>query len=315
MLKKITVIAPAFNEEECVGELADRLSEVFAKNPNYQFEVIMVENGSSDRTFELLKEIRSQDSRFSILSLAKNFQTDGGMSAGLSIADGDAAVLMTADLQDPPELISEFIKLWEDGYENIFMIVTKRSGVPLLRRINSQLFYWFAAHVASIDIPRNASDYRMVDRKVYEVVRNMPERNRFMRGLFAWVGFKSIGVEAERPPRFGGTSKAFSMRVFNLGLRGVLSHSYRPLRLISILGLTLSALSLLSICVLAVDWLSNGVPFPGFGSLISLQLLLFGLLFLIIGIVSEYVSLIYEEVKQRPNFIISETLRNSTQNE
>ena len=311
MKRKITIIAPALNEEDCVEELAERLKLVFDNNPKYDFEAVIVDNGSSDNTLALLSAIHEQDSRFTVLSLAKNFQTDGGISAGLSIADGDAAVLMTADLQDPPELINEFIRLWEDGYENIYMIVTKRTGVPWLRRLNSQLFYSFAKHVASIEIPRNASDFRLVDKKVYEVVRDMPERNRFMRGLFAWVGFKSIGIEAERPERFGGTSKAFSMRVFNLGLRGVLSHSYRPLRLITVFGILLSFLSILTIGILSIDWVLNGVPFPGFGSLISLQLLLFGLLFLIIGIVSEYVSLIYEEVKQRPNFIVSSIQRKS----
>lgn len=309
MKRKISIVAPALNEEDCVEELAVRLSLVFDDNPSYDFEAIIVDNGSSDKTLELLSGIHERDSRFTILSLARNFQTDGGISAGLSVADGDAAVLMTADLQDPPELINDFIALWESGYENIYMIVTKRTGVNWLRRVNSQLFYWFAKHVASIEIPRNASDFRLVDRKVYETVRDMPERNRFMRGLFAWVGFKSIGIEAERPARFGGTSKAFSMRVFNLGLRGVLSHSYRPLRLITILGLLLSLVSILSIGVLSINWITNGVPFPGFGSLVALELLLFGLLFLIIGIVSEYISLIYEEVKQRPNFIISSQSR------
>ncbi len=304
-MKKISIISPAFNEEDCVGELAARLASVFDQNQQYEFEAILVENGSSDRTLELLTEIHERDSRFTILSLAKNFQTDGGISAGLSVADGDAAVLMTADLQDPPELINDFLRLWEEGYENIYMVVTKRTGVHWLRRLNSQLFYWFADHVASIEIPRNASDYRLVDKKVYEVVRDMPERNRFMRGLFAWVGFKSIGIEAERPERFGGSSKAFSMRVFNLGLRGVLSHSYKPLRFITFLGFTLSLGSIFLIGLLAINWVINGVPFPGFGSLISLQLLLFGMMFLIIGILSEYVGLIYEEVKQRPNFIIS----------
>ena len=247
MKRKITIIAPALNEEDCVSELAERLKMVFDNNPKYDFEAVIVDNGSSDNTLALLSAIHEQDSRFTVLSLARNFQTDGGISAGLSMADGDAAVLMTADLQDPPELINDFIKLWEDGYENIYMIVTKRTGVHWLRRLNSQLFYTFAKHVASIDIPRNASDFRLVDKKVYEIVRDMPERNRFMRGLFAWVGFKSIGIEAERPERFGGTSKAFSMRVFNLGLRGVLSHSYRPLRLITVFGILLSFLSILSI--------------------------------------------------------------------
>lgn len=310
-MARISIVAPAFNEEECLEELSRRLTAVMDSLPRHDFEVILVDNGSTDKTLELCREIHARDARFTILSLSRNFQTDGGITAGLSVASGDAAVLMTADLQDPPELIPEFVRLWELGYENVYMVVTRRTGVPLLRRLNSQIFYWIAAKLCSVDIPRNASDFRLVDRKVYEAVQRMPERNRFLRGLFAWVGYRSIGVPAERPARFGGTSKAFSMRVFNLGLRGILSHSYRPLRLISVVGIVLAVCSLLSIFLLSVLWVIWGVPFPGFGSLISLQLLLFGVLCTLIGILSEYVSLIYEEVKQRPTFLVSELLRSA----
>jgi glycosyltransferase involved in cell wall biosynthesis len=304
----ISVIIPAYNEEACVDELARRLSDVFDENAKYDFEVIIVENGSTDRTWDLLQEIHRRDSRFKIIQLARNFRMDGGLTAGLNYARGDAAVLMTADLQDPPELITTFIKKWEEGYENIYMIVTKRRGTGPLRRFNSRAFYWVAGKLTDNRIPPNASDYRLVDRRVYETVRTMEERNRFVRGLFAWVGFKSLGIEAERPERFGGVSNAHSLKVIDLAFKGIFSHSYIPLKLITVTGLFLSVLTFVATVVLAIVWVVAGVPFAGFGSLVSLSLLAFSVLALMVGLVAEYVGLIYEEVKSRPNFVVRETL-------
>ena len=308
MKKLVSVIIPAYNEQDCVDELARRLSDVFTKHDRYDFEVLVIENGSHDATWERLALIHQRDSRFKVIRLARNFRMDGGLTAGLHYARGDAAVLMTADLQDPPELISEFIRKWEEGYENIYMIVTKRGGTGPLRRLNSRLFYWLAARLTGESIPQNASDFRLVDRKVYEAVRMMDERNRFVRGLFAWVGFKSIGIEAVRPPRFAGTSGARSFIVADLALKGLFAHSYLPLKLISFTGVALSTLSLFSLFPLTILWVFAGVPFAGFGTLISVILLLFGILTFLIGIIAEYVGLIYEEVKRRPNFVVTETL-------
>jgi glycosyltransferase involved in cell wall biosynthesis len=304
--KLISVVIPAYNEEECVDELARRLQSVFATNAAYDFEVIIVENGSVDTTWEKLLEIHECDARFKILRLARNFRMDGGLTAGLAYASGDAAVLMTADLQDPPELISQFIAKWEEGYENVYMVVTARRGTGPVRRFNSRMFYWLAGRLTDNRIPRNASDFRLVDRKVYETINTMEERNRFVRGLFAWVGFRSIGIEHERPPRYGGVSNAHSLKVIELAFKGIFAHSYIPLTLITISGVTLSVLSILTIGVLAVKFVLFGVPFPGFGSIIALMLLLFGFLFIMLGVVAQYIGLIYEEVKQRPNYVVQD---------
>jgi len=306
--KLISVIVPAYNEEECVEELARRLGKVFDENQKYEFEAIIVENGSIDGTWDLLQEIHRKDERFKTVRLARNFRMDGGLTAGLHFAKGDAAVLMTADLQDPPELISEFIKKWEEGYENIYMVVTKRTGTGLLRTFNSKAFYWLAGKLTDDRIPKNASDFRLVDRKVYETVRSMDERNRFVRGLFAWVGFKSTGIEAERPERFGGVSNAHSLKVIDLAFKGIFSHSYVPLKLITVTGIMLSGLSVLAMVIFAAAWIFVGVPFAGFGTLVSLGLLMFGILTFMLGLIAEYVGLIYEEVKRRPNFIVSTSL-------
>jgi dolichol-phosphate mannosyltransferase len=306
--KLISIVVPAYNEEACVEELARRLALVFDANSKYDFEAIIIENGSVDRTWELLQQIHHRDSRFKIVQLARNFRMDGGLTAGLHYARGDAAVLMTADLQDPPELITEFIKKWEQGFENVYMVVTKRRGSGPIRRFNSRAFYWLAGKLTDNRIPANASDFRLVDRKVYETVRSMEERNRFVRGLFAWVGFQSIGVEAERPERFGGVSNAHSLKVIDLAFKGIFSHSYVPLKLITVTGLVLSIGSLITTAFLVVVWIVVGVPFAGFGSLVSLGLTMFGVLAFMIGLVAEYVGLIYEEVKARPNFVVRTSL-------
>jgi glycosyltransferase involved in cell wall biosynthesis len=304
----INLVIPAYNEEDCVNELARRLSILFEFEPNYDFQAIIVENGSTDSTWDKLKIISAKDSRFRIVRLSRNFRMDGGLTAGLQYVTGDACVLMTADLQDPPELISQFIRKWEEGWENIYGVVTHRDGTGPIRTFNSKLFYWLAGKLTDGRIPKNASDFRLVDRKVYEAVRTMTERNRFVRGLFAWVGFKSIGISMERPQRFGGVSNAHSMKVIDLAFKGIFANSYKPLRLITISGMVLSALSFLALLPLAIIWVLWGVPFAGFGTMVSLFLLVLGFISLMLGILSEYVGLIYEEVKARPNFIVSEII-------
>jgi polyisoprenyl-phosphate glycosyltransferase len=306
--KLISLIIPAYNEEDCVDELARRLKVIFHSEQEYDFEVVVVENGSTDTTWDRLQRIAKEDTRFKVLRLSRNFRMDGGLTAGLDFVSGDACVLMTADLQDPPELIPTFIRKWEEGYENIFGFVTKREGTGPIRTMNSKLFYWLAGKLTDGRIPRNASDFRLVDKKVYEAVRGMTERNRFVRGLFAWAGFKSIGIPMERPPRFGGVSNAHTFKVLDLAFKGIFAHSYKPLRLITVFGFLVSALSFMSIIPLFFLWVFVGVPFAGFGTLVGLFLLIFGIVSLMLGILSEYVGLIYEEVKARPNYVVSEYL-------
>jgi len=306
--KLISLIIPAYNEEDCVDELAKRLKAVFNSEPQYDFEAVIVENGSIDTTWEKLQRIAEDDSRFKILKLSRNFRMDGGLTAGLDYVTGDACVLMTADLQDPPELIPTFLRKWEEGYENIFGIVTKREGTGPIRTMNSKMFYWLAGKLTDGRIPRNASDFRLVDKKVYEAIRGMTERNRFVRGLFAWAGFNSIGIPMERPPRFGGVSNAHTFKVLDLAFKGIFAHSYKPLRLITVFGFILSAIAFISIFPLFFLWVFVGVPFAGFGTLVGLFLLVLGIVSLMLGVLSEYVGLIYEEVKARPNYLVTKSL-------
>jgi dolichol-phosphate mannosyltransferase len=305
----ISIIVPAYNERDNVQELARRLGLVFAERlPGYGLEAIIVENGSADDTWKKLEAVHLDDPRFKAVQLARNFRMDGGITAGLQYATGDAAVIMTADLQDPPEVIPELVARWEEGYENVYGIVTERQGTGPMRRLNSKMFYWLAGKLTGEAFPRNASDFRLVDRRVYEAVRDMDERNRFMRGLFAWVGFRSIGVPHTRPPRFGGVSHAHTFKVLDLAMKGIFAHSYVLLKLISLVGVALSVLSVVALALLTFRFVLFGVPFAGFGTIVCLVILLFGFLFTMLGVMSEYVGLIYEEVKQRPNFVVRQTL-------
>ena len=307
-MKSISIIIPAYNEADCVEELSFRLKHLFSSEADYNWEAIIVENGSTDQTWTKLKWIAQRDERFKVLKLSRNFRMDGGITAGLEYVTSDACVLMTADLQDPPEMISQFLRKWEEGFENIYGVIKKRTGTNILRKLNSLLFYKIAGKMTNRLIPENASDFRLVDRKVYEAVREMNERNRFVRGLFAWVGFKSIGIPMDRPERFAGKSNADTLKVLELAIKGLFAHSYKPLRFISVAGLVISVASLVAIVVLSILAVFIGVPFAGFGTIVALIIGGFGFQTLLLGIVSEYLGLVYEESKGRPNFIVSEKI-------
>lgn len=308
MKKLISVVIPAYNEEEVLNELKRRLQQVMNINKNYDFEVIIVENGSWDSTFEKLLSINKEDPRFKIVQLSRNFGCDGGISAGLACANGDSAVIMNADLQDPPEMITQFIKKWEDGYDIVYGIIQKREGVSLIRKILSSLAYKIIYHLTDATIPENASDFRLIDKKVYATVNKMEEKNKFLRGIIAWTGFKQTGIPYERPPRYAGEPKAGFCTAFNVAINGIFSFSYFPLHIATVLGFIASIISFILILVEIGLYLRYGQVVPGFTTTIILILFLFGILFSLLGIIGVYIARIYDEVKERPNFIVDDTI-------
>ncbi|WP_416650894.1 glycosyltransferase family 2 protein [Candidatus Pseudothioglobus sp. Uisw_086] len=307
----ISIITPIYNEADNLIELSKQLTKVFDNNLSYDFEVLLVENGSTDQSFEISQQISIQDKRFKIIKLSRNFGCDGGVTAGLSYATGDAAVIMASDLQDPPELINQFIKKWQAGYENIYQIVSKRTGSSFIRKINSQLFYYIVNLMTGGVIPKNVSDFRLIDKKVYTAINKMHERNRFIRGLFAWSGFKSVGIPFARSERFKGESKANTLRVLSLALRGIFAYSYIPLKVITWAGIILSFFAFILLTTTFIKYFFYDLPFAGYGSIMSVVLLMFGFLFIFLGIIGKYIGLIYEEVKKRPNYIVSEVYPNN----
>jgi len=308
MKKMISIVIPAYNEEDVLEELYKRLKNIMDSNTDYEFEVIIVENGSWDSTFDKLVQINKEDPRFKIVKLSKNFRCDGGITAGLKYARGDAAVIMNADLQDPPEMIAQFLKKWEEGYEIIYGIIEKREGVSFARKILSKLAYEIIYHLTHEAIPKNASDFRLIDKKVYLIVNSMEEKNRFLRGIIAWTGFKQTGIPYERPARYAGETKAGFCAAFDVAMNGIFSFSYFPLHIATILGFVISAVSFGLIFLELALYFIYGQVVPGFTTTIILVLFLFGMLFFLIGIVGMYIARIYDEVKQRPNFIVTDKI-------
>jgi len=305
-MKKISIVVPAYNEEGNVKELASQIDLVFQKLDKYDYEIIFVENGSTDNTFNVLHKLQKSNKNISIVKLSRNFKMDGGIAAGIEQVDTDAAIIMTANLQDDPNIIPEFIELWEKGYNHVYGIVKSRPGKSPLRRLNSRFFYFLINKMTNGQIPKGVSDYRLVDKKVLDAVKELGEFNRFYRGFFSWVGFNSIGLEFERNLRFSGKSHAATIPVLGFALKGIFAFSLTPLRISTFFALFLSASSIIILGVQIFRWLRFGVPFDGFGTVVGILLLLIGFLFTAVAIMSEYIGLIYNESKGRPHFIVDE---------
>lgn len=301
--KLISIVIPIYNESLVIPELIKQLTKFINENISYNFEIIMVENGSADSSFILLKKIAEKDRRIKILQLSKNFGCDGGIAAGMHQAKGDALVIMMADLQEPVELISDFLKKWEQGYEIAYGLVKKRTA-GLIRNFNSILFYKIINSFTNNMFPENASDFRLIDKKVYQTINQMGEQNKYLRGLVMWTGFKHIGIPFNRAKRFAGKSKADFKTALYVALNGLFSFSYLPLRFVTGLGITITVVSFFMIIFYLYLYFVHGREAPGAATMILLTLSLFGILFFVLGIISEYLARIYDEVKARPSFII-----------
>lgn len=304
MKKLISIVIPAYNEEPVIQELKKRLQNVMTGCSAYDFEVIIVENGSSDGTFSQLLSVHHEDPRFKIVRLSRNFGCDGGITAGLAFATGHAAVIMNADLQDPPELIPRFLQEWEAGNEIVYGVIKKREGVNPVRRLLSRLAYMIIFRLSNHMIPENASDFRLIDRKVYTIINSMKEKNIFLRGLVVWTGFRQLGIPFERQPRFAGESKADFRAVWRVAMNGIFSFSYFPLRIATTLGFLLFFATFILALFELYLFFAFGREVPGFTTIILVILFCFGMVFLMFGIMGSYIERIYDDVKQRPNYIV-----------
>lgn len=309
MKKLISLVIPFYNEEGNINKLYETIKRVMAAEAKYNFEIIAVEHGSSDSTIEKLSALRKIDKRMKILQLSKNFgNADAGIAAGLVFAKGEAAVIIMADLQEPPELISKFLRKWETGYEIVYGIVKSRPDSSIARKISSNLYYKTLNIMTGNIFPENVSDFRLIDNKVYRVINAMPEKNKFLRGLVIWTGFKQTGIPFKRSPRFSGKSKADFLTVLKVASNGIFSFSYAPLKIVTILGFVLAVISFTMIVFQITLFVIYGRGTPGISTIVVLMSFLFGMLFLILGVIGEYLSRIYDEVKGRPNFIVKKKL-------
>lgn len=308
-MNSICVITSAFNEEACIPELYSQLTKVFELESSYLWKLLIIDNGSSDRTWELILELSESDPRVSGVRMSKNFTLDSAFTCGLDLSAEDAVVIMCSDLQDPPEVIHRFLRGYELGYDQVVAKVISRKSVPWLRRVFSFAFYKVARFLTKSMIPEGVSDFRLANRRCYEAMRKMREQHRFVRGLFAWTGFKVLEIEIERPPRFGGKSHFLGVdliSVISWSVQNLIANSVRPLLWISGFGILTSLLSLLVVIASSISWLLIGVPFAGFGTIVGLIALGFSLVFLLLGVISQYIALIFEQVKDRPLYIVAE---------
>lgn len=308
-MKTLDIITSAYNEEDCLPELFNRLDAISQLESNYQFRFIVIDNGSQDKTWSLIKEKTRSDSRFTGIKMSRNFALDAAFTCGLDRADSDLAIIMTSDLQDPPEAIPLLLRQYEGGYDQVLAKITNRGTVPLIRRKLSSSFYKIANFMTGGLLPESVSDFRLVSRPCYEAIRTLRESHRFIRGLGSWVGFKTTHIEIERPPRFAGESKWLGtslVRVVVQGFQSIFAYSTLPLAWVSIFGVFASLLSVFALTGLTIFWILLGVPFAGFGSIIAAIVLCFSITILVLGVIAQYIGLIYEEVKHRPLYLVSE---------
>lgn len=306
----VDVITSAFNEEDCLPELFRRLQIVAQEELQYEFRFIVIDNGSSDSSWNQIIQQCALDSRFFGIKMSKNFSLDSAFTCGLDNAVSDVAIIMTSDLQDPPEAIHDLLRKYEEGFDQVLARIVNRGTVPFVRRKLSDVFYGAANFMTGGMLPKSVSDFRLVSQKCYEAIRSLRESHRFMRGLGSWVGFNTSMIEIQRPPRFAGESKWLGtslVRVIVHGFQSIFAYSTLPLAWVSIFGVLASAISFLAIPVMTILWLVYGVPFAGFGTIVATVVLCFSITILILGIIAQYIGLIYEEVKNRPLYVVDES--------
>lgn len=306
-LPVLSVVIPVFNEEENVPVLYRRLTEVLEQaEPDY--ELVFVNDGSQDRSSELLQSLAMSDGRLTVVDLSRNFGHQIAISAGLDFSRGQAVAIMDADLQDPPEVLPKFIQKWREGHDVVYAIREKREE-GMLKQVTYKIFYRLLRRIANIDIPLDAGDFCIMDRRVVDLLIRMPERNRFLRGIRTWVGFDQVGLAYERKARYSGRTKYSFTKLMYLALDGLVSFSYIPLRIISVLGLVVSALSVVTGIGYIIQRLVFKLSPPGFATLIVGILFLGGIQLITLGVIGEYIGRIFEEVKSRPLYIVHRVTR------
>ena len=310
---ELSIIVPCYNESEVVEKFFSAMvgNNGILNNLGLNCELVFINDGSKDNTLELLKaqkEIYSNKSNLDIkiVNLSRNFGKEAAMSAGFSVASGEAIVPMDADLQDPPELIAKFVELWRQGYDVVLARRNDRQEDSFAKRFSSSLFYKLNNKISDVKLPDNVGDFRLFTRKVLNAINSLPENQRFMKGIFAWVGFNSITVEYKRPQRIAGSSKFNGWKLWNFALQGITGFGTLPLRIWTYIGFIVSFFAFIYASFLILRTLIMGVDLPGYASLVVIILFLGGLQLIGIGILGEYVGRIYMESKRRPPFIIDE---------
>lgn len=306
MQKKVTILIPCFNEENSLDILYERLKQMTTNLQEYVFQILLVNDGSKDNTLVKMKQLHDLDNSVSYLSLSRNFGKENAMLAGLDYAEGDAVILMDADLQDPPELIPQMLKEWEKGYDDVYARRRSRAGETWVKKTTAHCYYRILQKFADIDIPADVGDFRLLDRQAVEALCSLREKQRYTKGLFSWIGYNKKELLFDRDPRAIGTSKMNFVKLFGLAVDGITSFSVAPLRLASFLGILISTIAFVYLLFVIGKTLLFGDPVAGYPSMISIILFIGGIQLVVLGIIGEYVGRIFYEAKDRPDYLVRE---------
>ena len=306
MKKKVTILIPCYNEEASLPALRTALVSMMEQNADYDWEVLMINDGSKDHTLSIIKDFRNTDQRFAYIDLSRNFGKEAAMLAGFDYAKGDCMVIMDADLQHPPTLIPEMLKYWEEGYEDVYAKRTSRGKESWMRKQLSLLYYKMLQHTTRVEILQNVGDFRLLDRKCIDVLKQLRETERYTKGMFCWIGFKKKEILFQQGDRVAGQSSWNFWGLFNLAIEGITSFTTAPLRISTVLGFGVSIFALLYMLYIVAKTLIWGEAVQGFPTLMIAILFLGGVQLISVGIIGEYIGRIFNETKNRPVYIVKE---------
>lgn len=306
-IRRLSILVPMYNEAEVIPAFFETINKVLV-GIGMDYEIICVNDGSKDNTLEQLAARATQDPRIKVVSFSRNFGKEAAMTAALDHASGDAAIPIDADLQDPPELILDMLRKWNEGFDVVYARRSSRSHDSLVKRKTARWFYNLFNRLSEVDIPENVGDYRLISRRVMEAIKSLPEKERFMKGLFCWPGFKSVTIEFERQIRAGGGTKFNYWKLWNFALSGITSFSTIPIRMGLYLGLLIAGVAFLYSCYIITKTLVYGIDEPGYASIMVAVLFLGGVQLFFLGLMGEYIGRIYKEVKNRPLYIVERVI-------
>ncbi len=307
MPEKLSLLVPMYNEEEVIAEFFAEIVPILEKLP-IGWEIVCVNDGSKDRTLELLRGWNARESRIKVINLSRNFGKECAMTAALDYATGDAVIPIDADLQDPPELIPKMVELWMQGFDVVNAVRSSRNSDTLMKRLTAKWFYRIINNISHVEISPDTGDFRLLSRRACDVLRSMRETRRFMKGLFSWIGFDTTFVYYERKQRAAGTTKWNYWKLINFAIEGITSFSTVPLRIATYLGLIAALVSLSYALLLVIDTLIFGNPVQGYASLMTAVIFFGSVQLIFIGVLGEYVGRIYDEVKRRPVYIVESAI-------
>lgn len=305
-MKKITIIVPSYNEEESIPYLYDRLNTMMNNLNNYAFEVLFVNDGSKDKTLELIKELRSKDKRISYVNFSRNFGKETAMIAGLDYATGDCVIFIDADLQDPPELIPELIKYWEEGYDDVYARRNSRKGETFLKKFTSKMYYKVLQSLTRVEIQKDTGDFRLLDKRCVNALKKLRESQRCSKSMFSWIGYNKKEVRYDRDPRIAGKTKWNYKKLVDLAIDGITAFTTSPLRVSTFLSIPTFLAFLIYLIYVIVEAVKLSTGIQAIQVLILLILFFFGTMMLLIGIVGEYLGRIFNETKNRPLYFVDE---------